>query len=613
MPPRRYLALTPLLMVLVGLIGFYPSAQHFRRLLAQNEPAQSPNDTLAIELYATNDSPKSVGDPVTLRAVVISGDSSSLRFSWSFGDGTTGEGRTTQHTYQGTGAFIAVVIVSSGNENKRAETVVYIQVPTPTPTRDPRIGGLQISSDQPTMAGNPTTFLATISQGSDVTYIWDFGDGSTPVNGISVSHIYAIPGRYRVTVTASNGFPTVDGQPAATASMLVTIEDTPPFNLQLTMPVRTAVNAPTTFVATVDNGTNVMFEWWFSDGHIWTDPLVTPLGKQSSYTYAFSDVKSYVVTVYATNSKGRISASKSILVSDKPPRLVNVLPDEPAGQLLERTFTAYIESESRISSVWHWGDGTQRGLESAQIQDPVDTKKIQAKHLFPGVGRYLMQVVVRNTGGFDYQEHIVRIGAPEAQSNATIIISPLARAWETVSFELIPAPRNPNCEWYFGYGAGTDKLAHSTYEYVYQKPGFYVVYARCVDQDGGPTYEAERVVYISGNHFMPLTVRDGAIEPPLLGNNQSIPPTPTPTFAPTLTPTATETPTPTETATPTPTATATLIPTSTATATATATATMIATETATETPTATATATETPTETPTATATDPGNGTIPQP
>lgn len=621
MPPRRYIALMPLLMVLVGLIGLYSSTPHFQRLLAQSETGQLPADTLAIELFAQNDSPKSIGDPVTLTAVVTNGDSSNLRFSWSFGDGTTGEGRSVKHSYQGTGAFIAVVIVSNGKENKRAETVVYIVVPTPTPTPDPRIGGLRISSDQPTMAGNPTAFWATVTQGTNVTYEWNFGDGTPTVNGISVSHIYAVPRQYQVTVRARNGFPTVDGLPEAVASIIVTIEDVPPFNLQLSMPVRTSVNTTTSFVATIDNGTNVKFEWWFSDGHIWADPVIAPDHKESSYLHAFDNVGSYVVTVYARNNKGVISASRSIQVSDKPPIFVNVLSDEVVGQTPERSFTAYIESESRITSIWHWGDGTQKALESTPAQDTVDTKKIQAAHTYPENGRYLMQVLVHNTGGFDYRESIVRIGVDEIQPNATIAVAQSANTWAPVSFQLIPAPQNPDCNWYFGHSAGSKAFAFPEEKHTYQTPGFYVVYARCTDKDGGPTYEGERVVYISGNAFMPLGARDGSFEAPIAGNNQSSPPTPTPVpvIPPTATPTATATPTDTPTPTATATSTATATPTGTATSTATATATATATPTETMVPTATSTETPvetptaTPTETPTATPTDPGNSTIPQP
>ena len=622
MPPRRYIALTPLLMVLVWLISFYPSAQYIQRLFAQSEPAQSPADTLAIELYATNDSPKSAGDLVTLKAVVTSGDSSNLRFSWNFGDGTTGEGRTTQHSYQGTGSFIAVVIATNGNENKRAETIVLIQTPTATSTPDPTILGLKLNSDEPTTAGNPTAFFATITQGTDVTYEWTFGDGTPQVSGIAVTHIYQIPGQYLVTVKANNQ------KSSAVDSAIVTIEDAPPFNLQLIMPARASVNNATSFTATVESGTNLNFEWVFSDGTINYDSATTPTRKVSYNSHSFKNVNTYMVTVYARNNKGVISVSKPLVISDKPPVLLTMILDaenpNPSGQAIERWFTAYIVSESRVKTLWQWGDHTSTTIESPAEQDGDNIKEIRVSHSYTPVNRYFVQLTVYNTGGYDINEMVVWVAADQITSNATIEITTPAITWQPVTFVLKTSIVNPNCTWYTGYNSSpSDRFSSSTQTAFYTKPGFYVVYAKCTGKnvdDALLTEQAEKVVYIAGNLFMPLSVREGSFEEPLIRNNQSIVgtptslPTSTPTSTPTMTPTATGTPIPTPTvtdtliptATGTPTPTATLIPTPTATATETATVTATSTETSVETP------TETPTATATETATDPGNGTVPQ-
>jgi hypothetical protein len=64
--------------------------------------------------------------------------------------------------------------------------------------------GLSASNDGPTLLGNTTTFTATVTFGVAVTYQWDFGDGHT-ASGSSVSHVYAAPGSYHVTVKAANG------------------------------------------------------------------------------------------------------------------------------------------------------------------------------------------------------------------------------------------------------------------------------------------------------------------------------------------------------------------------------------------------------------------------
>jgi predicted outer membrane repeat protein len=54
------------------------------------------------------------------------------------------------------------------------------------------------------IAGLPTTFSASVTQGTGISYEWDFGDGTPAVAGNPVSHTFAAAGQYPVTVTASN-------------------------------------------------------------------------------------------------------------------------------------------------------------------------------------------------------------------------------------------------------------------------------------------------------------------------------------------------------------------------------------------------------------------------
>ena len=73
------------------------------------------------------------------------------------------------------------------------------------------IAGLALTSDSPTPLGQATTLTATVTTGSNVTYTWAFGDGSTPLTaggdpagGVVVTHTYPAAGVYAAVVTASN-------------------------------------------------------------------------------------------------------------------------------------------------------------------------------------------------------------------------------------------------------------------------------------------------------------------------------------------------------------------------------------------------------------------------
>lgn len=78
---------------------------------------------------------------------------------------------------------------------------------------DTPISGLTVVSDSPKNLGETMTFTATVGTGSNVTYLWDFGDGSFG-GGATTTHVYrdyGNQGRYVVKVTAANAVGQVQG------------------------------------------------------------------------------------------------------------------------------------------------------------------------------------------------------------------------------------------------------------------------------------------------------------------------------------------------------------------------------------------------------------------
>lgn len=68
---------------------------------------------------------------------------------------------------------------------------------------DVTIAGLQAYNSSPTIIGQTTMFTSTVTSGTHIVYTWDFGDGQG-ATGATVNHIYANPGVYTATITASN-------------------------------------------------------------------------------------------------------------------------------------------------------------------------------------------------------------------------------------------------------------------------------------------------------------------------------------------------------------------------------------------------------------------------
>ncbi|MCB0996072.1 MAG: PKD domain-containing protein, partial [Acidimicrobiales bacterium] len=82
---------------------------------------------------------------------------------------------------------------------------------------DAPITGLTVSGPATATPGATVGFDATITGGTNVTYSWDFGDGS-PVGpgGTHVEHTYAAVGTYSVSVTATNSVSSVSDQTTIT-------------------------------------------------------------------------------------------------------------------------------------------------------------------------------------------------------------------------------------------------------------------------------------------------------------------------------------------------------------------------------------------------------------
>ena len=253
----------------------------------------------AIEgLAATNDGPTQLGTPTGFEATLTSG--TNVSYTWDYGDGQSGSGRTPSHTYAITGTFVATITASNslGSDSVTTEVVV---------TDDPAeaITGLTATNDGPTQFGAPTGFEATLTSGTFVTYTWDFGDGQSG-SGRTSSHTYAMTGTYTATVTAINPIDVV------TATTAVTVSDAPAeaiVGLAATNDGPTQLGEATGFEATITSGTFVTYAWDYGDGQ-------SGSGRTPSHTYAITGT--YTVTVTATNSLGSTNATTTAVVTDDP-------------------------------------------------------------------------------------------------------------------------------------------------------------------------------------------------------------------------------------------------------------------------------------------------------
>ncbi len=139
-----------------------------------------------------------------------------VSYSWSFGDGHSGNGRVTTHQYNSPGTYVASLTVTDGF-GRSATTSISLSVGAGVnPT-----ASFVFSPTDP-LPGATVFFNASASRAapgrSIVSYTWDFGDGSSGT-GVQASRRYPFLGSYTVTLVVTD-----DAGRTSTASQTVPVQ-----------------------------------------------------------------------------------------------------------------------------------------------------------------------------------------------------------------------------------------------------------------------------------------------------------------------------------------------------------------------------------------------------
>jgi PKD repeat protein len=298
-------------------------------------------------LTAGNDSPTPLGSATPLSATISTG--SDVVFTWDFGDGTGDTGQVVSHSYGANGVYTATVTASNGVGSDTATTIVIVAE---------AITGLAIDNDSPTPLGSPTNLSATVGAGSNVSYVWDFGDGVSG-SGQVVSHTYAAPGVYIAMVTAINA---VDADAVTT---FVTVVE-PITGLAADNDSPTPIGSPTTLSATVSAGSNVSYVWDFGDG-------VSGSGQVVSHTYGAAGA--YTATVTATNAVDTDTTTTFVTIDRAREAILRVNPSTvtmPGGTTEVVTITV-TPGSALVNGVQIHGRIDPTYLRLIRVQPVVDT------------------------------------------------------------------------------------------------------------------------------------------------------------------------------------------------------------------------------------------------
>ena len=149
-------------------------------------------------------------------------------FYWAFGDGTGYGGMAGSHSYATPGQYLATLTITDHSGNVASASVQITVLDTVSPVAR-GVGDRTVDEGQALFfdASGSTDNVAVVSYG------WDLGDGTMSA-AASVSHVYASPGTYTVTLTASDAAGNTDME-----SMTITVQAVSPKSSELLAMIQT--------------------------------------------------------------------------------------------------------------------------------------------------------------------------------------------------------------------------------------------------------------------------------------------------------------------------------------------------------------------------------------
>ena len=237
-------------------------------------------------------------------------DGTIVSYMWDFGDGFTANGILVRHAYVHSGRFSVVLTVL---DNSQTSTTATSEMTVDVPP----IAAFSTSLNT-APPGLPILFDASASMDSDgtiVSYAWDFGDGQTGA-GVSVTHAYANNGTFTVRLAVADDLGAVDNVAGS-----IEIGNRGP-SIVSASPQASIVLGPgdaeTLVVVASDPDGDLLTYSWLVDG-------LSVGGSSSAYVFHGSSVGTHVVRVLV--SDGRAEASFAWTIE------VRALPQPPTGHL----------------------------------------------------------------------------------------------------------------------------------------------------------------------------------------------------------------------------------------------------------------------------------------
>ena len=262
-------------------------------------------------------------------------DGSVVAWAWQFGDGTTSEQQSPQHTYATAGTFDVVLAVT---DDRGATDDVMRQVSV-TPQNQGPTASFTVECD---LLECTFTDASTDSDGTVEAWNWSFGDGATS-DQQNPQHTYASGGSRTVTLTVTDN----DGA-TGQAVQQVTPNEKPVAGF-ITPPLCTGWDCQFVDTSTDPDGSITSWSWSFGDGA--TSPQKSP-----SHTYAADgDYEVRLIVTDNRSAKDTITKTVSVLQPNQPP--VAAFSSSCDGLSCDFTDESTDDDGNVVAWAWDFGDG----------------------------------------------------------------------------------------------------------------------------------------------------------------------------------------------------------------------------------------------------------------
>jgi PKD repeat protein len=134
-------------------------------------------------------------------------------YSWDFGDGERGSGRTTTHSYDEPGDYLVTLTISDAIGRSAVSLPVTVKVVAGDPAH-PTFTFSPIAPAPRTQVNFNASESTPGANRRIVSYSWDFGDGTPAQSGIQTAHTFVSAGTYTVTLTVTDDL----GRPFSTST-----------------------------------------------------------------------------------------------------------------------------------------------------------------------------------------------------------------------------------------------------------------------------------------------------------------------------------------------------------------------------------------------------------